>query len=418
MQKIRTVKGMKDLFGDEFINHQELNETFSKLCDSFNYEGIKTPILEYAEIFLRSLGETSDIVSKEIYNFVDKGDEHLVLRPEGTAAIVRAFISNSFSQKLVNKYYYFGPMFRRERPQSGRLRQFNQLGVEYFGNQNYLADLEVIMIANKFIEKIGLKKSVKLELNSLGNESSRKKYVEALHAYFKKRKNDLSEDSLKRLEKNPLRILDSKNLGDQKIIKDSPKIQSFYDEESSKFFDSLINGLNIMGIKYELNSNLVRGLDYYSHTAFEYRTAENKGQNTLLAGGRYDGLVRMLGGNDSTGVGWAAGIERIILSLTAQKYKSKKLVSIFSDSNELDLEILKIMKNINLKKHIAINFLNSGNFKKKLSKANKINSDVCIIISEEEWKENKLIWKDLKKETHELLPVEKLEQLLNEKIKY
>ena len=210
MQKVNPVKGMKDLFGEELTKHSILNTSFRKICKFYNYEEIVTPILENIKVFNRSLGETSDIVSKEMFNFQDQGGDHLVLRPEGTAAIARAYISNNFQQNLINKYFYTGSMFRRERPQSGRLRQFNQLGVEFFGNRNFLADLEVILIAEKFFQKIGLRNEVQLELNSLGNKESRENYIKELSKFLKKKTKDLSSESVNRLEKNPLRILDSK----------------------------------------------------------------------------------------------------------------------------------------------------------------------------------------------------------------
>lgn len=415
MQKINSVKGMKDLFGEELSKHQYLSEIFRKLCKFFNYEEIATPLVEHIQIFNRSLGETSDIVSKEMYNFKDQGDDHLVLRPEGTAAVARAYISNSFQQKLINKYFYIGSMFRRERPQSGRLRQFNQLGVEFFGNRNIMSDLEVIVVADNFLNQIGIRKNLRLELNSLGNKETREKYVKSLTEFFFKKKDHLSMESLKRLEKNPLRILDSKNSEDLEIIKECPKINSFFDKESSDFFDGITKGLNQLGIKFELNPSLVRGLDYYNHTAFEYKTFEEKSQNTILAGGRYDGLISMLGGDDSTGVGWAAGIERIVLNLVS-KSKEKLMISIFSNSPKFDFDVLNIIKSLKPKDNLQINFLTSGNFKKKLSKANKLNSFACIILAENEWKEKQLIWKDLIYDSQEMFYFEKIEEFLNHKL--
>jgi len=406
---------MKDLFGEELSKHQYLSEIFRKLCKFFNYEEIATPLVEHIQIFNRSLGETSDIVSKEMYNFKDQGDDHLVLRPEGTAAVARAYISNSFQQKLINKYFYIGSMFRRERPQSGRLRQFNQLGVEFFGNRNIMSDLEVIVVADNFLNQIGIRKNLRLELNSLGNKETREKYVKSLTEFFFKKKDHLSMESLKRLEKNPLRILDSKNSEDLEIIKECPKINSFFDKESSDFFDGITKGLNQLGIKFELNPSLVRGLDYYNHTAFEYKTFEEKSQNTILAGGRYDGLISMLGGDDSTGVGWAAGIERIVLNLVS-KSKEKLMISIFSNSPKFDFDVLNIIKSLKPKDNLQINFLTSGNFKKKLSKANKLNSFACIILAENEWKEKQLIWKDLIYDSQEMFYFEKIEEFLNHKL--
>ena len=415
MQKINSVKGMKDLFGEELFKHQYLSQIFRKLCIFYNYEEIATPLVEHIQIFNRSLGETSDIVSKEMYNFTDQGDDHLVLRPEGTAALARAYISNNFQQKLINKYFYIGSMFRRERPQSGRLRQFNQFGLEFFGVRNIMSDLEVILVADKFLSEVGIRDNIRLELNSLGNKESREKYVKSLTEFFIKKKNHLSEESLRRLDKNPLRILDSKNSEDLQIIKECPKINSFFDKESRDFFDGITTGLNQLGIKFELNPSLVRGLDYYNHTAFEYKTFEEKSQNTILAGGRYDSLVKMLGGDESTGVGWAAGIERIALNLVS-KSKEKLKISIFSNSPHFDFDVMNIIKNLKPIENLHVNFINSGNLKKKLSRANKLKSFACIILAEDEWKEKQLIWKDLINNSQETFHLEKIEEFLNHKL--
>ena len=406
---------MKDLFGEELNKHQYLSQIFRKLCIFYNYEEIATPLVEHIQIFNRSLGETSDIVSKEMYNFTDQGDDHLVLRPEGTAALARAYISNNFQQKLLNKYFYIGSMFRRERPQSGRLRQFNQFGLEFFGIRNIMSDLEVILVAEKFLSEVGIRDNLRLELNSLGNKESREKYVKSLTEFFIKKKDHLSEESRRRLDKNPLRILDSKNSEDLQIIKECPKINSFFDKESRDFFDGITNGLNQLGIKFELNPSLVRGLDYYNHTAFEYKTFEEKSQNTILAGGRYDSLVKMLGGDESTGVGWAAGIERIALNLVS-KSKEKLKISIFSNSPHFDFDVMNIIKNLKPIENLQINFMNSGNFKKKLSRANKLDSFACIILAEDEWKQKQLIWKDLINNSQETFHLEKIEEFLNHKL--
>jgi histidyl-tRNA synthetase len=406
---------MKDLFGEELNKHRYLSQIFRKLCIFYNYEEIATPLVEHIQIFNRSLGETSDIVSKEMYNFTDQGDDHLVLRPEGTAALARAYISNNFQQKLLNKYFYIGSMFRRERPQSGRLRQFNQFGLEFFGIRNIMSDLEVILVADKFLSEVGIRDNLRLELNSLGNKESREKYVKSLTEFFIKKKDHLSEESLRRLDKNPLRILDSKNSEDMQIIKECPKINLFFDKESRDFFDGITNGLNQLGIKFELNPSLVRGLDYYNHTAFEYKTFEEKSQNTILAGGRYDSLVKMLGGDESTGVGWAAGIERIALNLVS-KSKEKLKISIFSNSSHFDFDVMNIIKNLKPIENLQINFINSGNLKKKLSRANKLESFACIILAEDEWKEKHLIWKDLINNSQETFHFEKIEEFLNHKL--
>ena len=320
MQKIKTVKGTKDLFGEAILNHNYIIDEFVKNCKEMSFSQISTPILEHTEVFTSSLGLSSDIVSKEMYSFIDQGDDNLVLRPEGTAAIARALITNSLEHEK-NKVFYHGPMFRRERPQSGRLRQFHQVGVEYFGPHSFLSDLEIIILAEKFLKDLGIRESLILEVNSLGNSRSRESYNESLIKFLKKNKDDLSEISKQRFSKNPLRILDSKDRKDIEIMKSSPDIKDYLDKESGLFLEKFINGLDELNIQYKLNRFLVRGLDYYNHTAFEYITHESKSQNTVLAGGRYDGLVKTLGGSDLTGVGWAAGIERIGMMLQGIQYK-------------------------------------------------------------------------------------------------
>ncbi len=412
MQKIKTVRGTKDLYGDEILSHNNVLDKFCKLCKFYNYNQICTPILEHSEVFTKSLGISSDIVSKEMYNFIDQGSESLVLRPEGTAALARAIVSNSLHQEN-NKFFYFGPMFRRERPQSGRLRQFHQVGVEYVGKTNYLNDLEVILLAEKFLSEIGIRDKLVLEINTLGNEQSRSLYNKSLKEFLINNSTSLSETSKKRLQKNPLRILDSKESEDQEIITKSPDIKNYLDPESKNFFESLLNGLDKLKIKYKLNRFLVRGLDYYNHTAFEYKTNEIKSQNTVLAGGRYDGLIKSFGGDDLGGVGWAAGVERIVLNSLNLKNEEDRMICIFSTNEYLDIEILKILNDIKIKKKIQISILSSGNLKKKFSKANKIGAYGCLIFGEDEWKKNLIIWKEFKTGNQKLIALNDIENFLN-----
>ena len=415
LQKVRTVKGTKDLFGKEISLHNLIIDKFERICKSLNFKQIATPILENIEIFTKSLGLSSDIVSKEMYNFVDQGNDNLVLRPEGTAAIARAVITNSLEQS-VNKFFYHGPMFRRERPQSGRLRQFHQVGLEYIGAENYLSDIEVILLAEKFLNELKIRHKLNLEINTLGNEKSRNTYNLSLKKFLEKNLTNLSEISRERVKKNPLRVLDSKDKNDQDIIRDAPDIIDFLDEESKAFFDNLIRGLDELKINYKINRFLVRGLDYYNHTAFEYITSDNKSQNTVLAGGRYNGLVKSLGGSDLTGVGWAAGIERIEMQLESITEKEGHNICIFSTSNCLDLEVLKTINSIKLNNSLNINFINKGNLKKKLSKANQIGAIGCIIFGETEWESKKVIWKDLNSGKQELVKFDYLNKFLNKVI--
>ena len=415
MQKILTVKGTNDLFGVEILSHDKIINLFESLCKFFNFEKIATPILEHSNVFSKSLGITSDIISKEMYSFKDQGGDQLVLRPEGTAAIVRSIISNSMQDNLIHKYFYSGPMFRREKPQAGRLRQFHQIGVEFLGNHEYHLDIEVIMLAEKLMEFLGIRNKLKLEINTLGSSSSRKQYTVALKEYFNLKKTSLSDENKKRLNLNPLRILDSKNEEDRSIIQSAPKIFDFLDDESKAFFNKILSTLENLNIDFKINPFLVRGLDYYNHTTFEYITNENKSQNAVLAGGRYDGLMKSLGGKDISGVGWAAGIERICLNI--QKCSNlKKTICLLSTSENNNNDLIKILNNIIVKDSFSINLLCSGNFKKKLNKANKINSMGCIILGDKEWEDRNLIWKDFNTGKQETFSLTNINDFISNKI--
>ncbi len=411
LQKVRTVKGTKDLLGKEIHIHNIIISKFERLCKVMNFQQITTPILENCEIFTRSLGLSSDIVSKEMYNFIDQGNDNLVLRPEGTAAIARAIITNSLEQDL-NKFFYFGPMFRRERPQSGRLRQFHQVGVEYIGSKNHLSDVEVILLAEQFLKDLKIREKLILEINSLGNEQSRYKYNLDLKNFFEKNISKLSEISKKRLNKNPLRILDSKEKQDQEVVQGAPNIIDYLDEESMFFFEELLSSLDKLKIDYKINRFLVRGLDYYNHTAFEYITNDKKSQNTVLAGGRYNGLIKNLGGKDLSGVGWAAGIERIQMQLKNCEGTEFKKVCVFSTDKKLDIEVLKMISNLKLNDTIQLNFVNDGSLKKKLAKANKIGAYGCLILGEDEWKSKQVIWKDFSSGNQKLINFNNINEFL------
>ena len=413
LQKLKRVKGTRDILGNQIILHNYIITRFVKLCNSLNFSQISTPILEYIEIFTKSLGLSSDIVSKEMYHFEDQGKEKLVLRPEGTAAIARAIITNSLEQDL-NKFFYHGPMFRRERPQSGRLRQFHQVGIEYIGSNNCLSDLEVIILAEEFLKDLKIRKKLVLEINSLGNEISRKKYNESLKSYFMENFTLLSDLSKERLKKNPLRVLDSKEENDIKIVQNCPNIIDHLDDESKRIFEDIKDGLEKLSINYNVNRFLVRGLDYYNHFAFEYVTEEKKSQNTILAGGRYNQLFSSIGGKDLSGVGWAAGVERIEMQINNLKTNDEK-ICFFSTNKDLDLEVLKIVADLKINSSLKIHFINSGNLKKKFSKANKIGAIGSFILGEDEWKNKKITWKDFSTGVQELVELGNIDKFLNKK---
>ena len=318
--KLQKPKGTQDILPQESAKWQYVEgfarETFKK----YNYAEIRTPIFEHYEVISRSVGDTTDIVTKEMYDFYDKGDRHITLRPEGTAPVVRSYVENKLFAPEVqkpSKVYYIGPMFRYERPQAGRLRQFHQIGVECFGSSNPATDVETIAMADHFFKEIGIE-NVVLHLNTLGSTASRTAYRQALIDYLLPMKDQLSKDSQRRLEENPLRVLDSKEKEDKQAVENAPSILDYLDEESQAHFDAVRAMLDGLGIAYVIDTNMVRGLDYYNHTIFEFVTEVDGNELTVCAGGRYDGLVEYFGGPATPGFGFGMGLERLLLILDKQ----------------------------------------------------------------------------------------------------
>ena len=318
--KLQKPKGTQDILPQESAKWQYVEgfarETFKK----YNYAEIRTPIFEHYEVISRSVGDTTDIVTKEMYDFYDKGDRHITLRPEGTAPVVRSYVENKLFAPEVqkpSKVYYIGPMFRYERPQAGRLRQFHQIGVECFGSSNPATDVETIAMADHFFKEIGIE-NVVLHLNTLGSTASRTAYRQALIDYLLPMKDQLSKDSQRRLEENPLRVLDSKEKEDKQPVENAPSILDYLDEESQAHFDAVRAMLDGLGIDYVIDTNMVRGLDYYNHTIFEFVTEVDGNELTVCAGGRYDGLVEYFGGPATPGFGFGMGLERLLLILDKQ----------------------------------------------------------------------------------------------------
>jgi histidyl-tRNA synthetase len=323
MMQIQRPKGTADLLPSNSLKWQYIEETAKIILGDYQFNEIRTPIFESYDLFSRGVGETSDIVSKEMYDFHDKGKRHMSLRPEGTAPVVRAYVENKlFGPEYAKPYkvYYMGPMFRYERPQGGRMRQFHQLGVEVFGSMNPAIDVETMALAMDLFNELGLK-HFSLVINSLGDIESRKAYREALIAYLEPHFDQLSEESQVRLHKNPLRVLDSKNKNDEEIVKDAPSILDYLNEESKNHFEAVKEMLDVLAIPYQIDSNMVRGLDYYTHTIFEIMSdAPGFGAiTTICAGGRYDGLVEEIGGPATPGFGFALGLERLLLTLEAEE---------------------------------------------------------------------------------------------------
>tara|TARA_B110000046_G_scaffold35441_1_gene38673 strand:- start:5243 stop:6493 length:1251 start_codon:yes stop_codon:yes gene_type:complete len=394
MDKFRTVRGVHDLLPETLSKHNlVINEglnTSSKYC----YSQIDVPIFEFAEVFTKPLGKTSDIVTKENYTFEDRSGDLLMLRPEGTSGVVRALLNAGLTQDLPQRFSYFGPMFRYERPQKGRLRQFNQFGIELLGISSSMADIEVISVGYEFLKKLNIKGNVCLKINSLGDHDSRIDYKKALVDYLNDYKFELSDESLKRLLENPLRILDSKSEVDQKILVKAPNVLDYLNEESKERFERVCEGLKCLNIPYEIDKNLVRGLDYYCHTAFEFITNDLGAQGTVLAGGRYDGLSKILGGLDLPGVGWAAGIERLALMLD-NKYNNYPDVVLMGLSDNFNMFLLPIIQQL-ISSGIKTETLYTGSVSKKFKRANKLNASFVIIIGEDEVNKNVIKLKNLK----------------------
>lgn len=406
MSKVQSVRGTYDLYGEAKRKAKKVIAAGSNVVEKYGFEEIETPIFEFTEVFARNLGDTSDIVTKEMYCFEDRGGESLTLRPEGTAGVVRAFISEGMQQNLPVKMYYAGPMFRYERPQKGRQRQFTQFGVELLGVETPQADVEVIAMAYEFIESLGLAGTVTVEINSLGDKESRNAYREKLVAYLKENYEKLSEDSKARLEKNPLRVLDSKEECDKEVVAGAPLYQDSLNEASKSFFNAVLKGLDMLGIKYRVNNRLVRGLDYYSHTVFELVTDKLGAQGTVLAGGRYDGLVEQMGGGKVPGIGWACGVERLSMLLDADVSLPRPVavIPVGEDADAKALEISYMLRKAGFRVEQAY----SGNLKKRMIKANKANASKAVIIGSDELADGNVTVKDLDSGEQQTVALNKL----------
>ena len=415
-------KGTYDIYGDRALEQLYFKKLVEALMDKYNAKYFETPIFESSELFHRGVGETTDIVSKETYDFKDRGDRNLTLRPEGTAGIVRCFIENKlYAENLPLKAWYLGPMFRYERPQAGRYREFYQFGFEAFGSADPMMDAEVIGIACNLFKILGLK-GVSVNINTLGDKESREKYRQALLDYFKPYLNDLCEDCQRRYEKNPLRILDCKVDGDKDIMKKAPKMTDYLNEESKKHFEKVQEYLEAMGIDYKVNSNIVRGLDYYTHTVFEV-VADIEGfgaQNVLAGGGRYDHLVENIGGPSVPGVGFAVGLERLFLALQAEKIDIREIVCpdvyIFSAAGEQKPYVLSVANDLRMSGfNVEIDY-NSRNFKSNFKQADKMNVKYIIIIGEEEVNSKILTVKNNETKEEYKVKLDELIEFLDEKL--
>jgi histidyl-tRNA synthetase len=402
--KVQPVRGTQDFLPEMSAIYRGVENIAFKNAQLFGFSEIMTPLFEFSEVFHRSLGETSDAVSKETYDFMDRGGDHLTLRPEGTAGVVRAFISNGLTQNLPLKLFYSGPMFRYERPQKGRYRQFHQIGVEAIGFESASIDAECIALAFQILSQLGLTEKVKLEINTLGDRQSRESHRQALLTYLQPLKSQLSADSQIRLEKNPLRILDSKDEGDKKLLLQAPSLQTHLNDESKKFFAEVLHKLELLNIKYVINDKLVRGLDYYTHTVFEITTDQLGAQGAVVAGGRYDGLIEQMGGPATSGFGWGAGLERLMLLTEPGRFTDQsKLIAIIPADDKSENYCFQLTSKLRHAGHRS-EFLGGGNVGKKMKRANKLGARYALIVGETELQQNVVAVKDLLKGEQKNVP--------------
>jgi histidyl-tRNA synthetase len=403
-QALQPVRGTHDLIGEEMRRHRFIADTAASIAARYGFAEMMPPVFEFSDVFHRTLGETSDVVSKETYTFTDRGGESITLRPEFTAGVVRAFISNGLTQQLPFKAFYAGPAFRYERPQKGRLRQFHQIGIEVLGADAPWYDVEVIACGWRMLEAFGLGQHVTLEINSLGDAESRSAYRAALVEYFSAHKADLSEDSQRRLDANPLRILDSKDAGDRKLIADAPDLYDYFTPESHEWIAQVQEGLAALGIGYLLNPRIVRGLDYYTHTVFEFTTQALGAQGTVLAGGRYNGLVEMMGGPNIPGIGFAAGMERLAMLMAQvapeRMPEAAKALALIPMGEAQLPAALKLANDLRTQGH-AVELVVHGNVGKALKKADKLGAKLALMLGEDEAARGAVMVKNLAAGTQE-----------------
>ena len=391
--KINPVRGTHDLFGKDIEKFNKIVFEVKKTAYQFGFEELITPIFESTELFRKPLGEHSDVVLKEMYTFTDRNEDELTLRPEYTTPMIRAAISNGLLNNLPAKFFGTGQMFRRERPQKGRYRQFNQINFENFGTDDFFADVEMINLANQILKKILPNNNFALHINTLGNRENLQNFKKILSKYFKDHQNSLSIESKSKIESNPLRILDSKNIQDKEIVLQSPKLIELISQAELNSYEEIKDCLNDLSIPIYEDLNLVRGLDYYCHTVFEFKTNKIGSQDTLIGGGRYNGLIKTLGGKDIPGIGWAGGIERIMLLMADVNETTEEIHLSIKDSTSKK-HALKIYDHL-IKSNISVHWNYKYNLKKSLSLASEKNAKYIIIVGSEEQNNNNYVLKNL-----------------------
>ena len=380
--ELQPARGTHDLIGEDQRRHQHIVDTARRIAASYGFEEWATPIFEDTRVFSRTLGETSDVVTKEMYTFEDRGGDSVTLRPEFTAGVCRALVSNGLTQSLPQKVFLTGPVFRYDRPQKGRFRQFHQLDLEVLGSAEPLADAEVIACGWNIINTLGVAQHVVLELNTLGDRESRQAYRDALVAYFAEHQAALSQDSLARLDRNPMRILDSKDPADRRLVADAPTITPHLTEAAAGFYNSVKRYLTQFGVPFTENPRIVRGLDYYGHTAFEFITNKLGAQDAVGGGGRYDGLVAEMGGPSVPAVGWALGIDRLALLLDEPPPapSAVAVVPVGDSAEATALGIVQTLRNAGIRAEMAYR----GNLRRRMERANRIGAHAAVIIGDDD----------------------------------
>ena len=412
MKNFRSIKGTHDILPEDSYKWRHLESIVHQVCAQFGYQEIRTPIFEQNKLFSRSVGEESDIVTKEMYSWEDKENSFLTLRPELTAPVARAYNQHNLGNlSPIHRFYYIGPLFRRERPQKGRQRQFHQFGIEAFGSNFAEQDAEIIALAWHLLTHFRLTNKIDLQVNSIGTSECRAGYRDALKQFLKPHFDELSEISKRRFNTNPLRILDSKNKKEQTILKNGPRISDYYTKDDKEHFNEVKTYLKAMNIPFTINSGLVRGLDYYTKTVFEITSNELGSQDALLGGGRYDSLVETLGGKPTPGIGFAAGIERILLLINEENFKEHKPVP---DIYLICLEKKGIPVSLNIAKILRLKGLNivsdplRRSMKAQMRDANKLRARYVLILGESELKDNTIIFKNLESGKQESIKQEKI----------
>ncbi|MEQ2352810.1 histidine--tRNA ligase [Pseudoalteromonas piscicida] len=420
-KQLQAIRGMNDCLPGDTQVWQKVESVLRETVAAFGYQEIRFPIVESTDLFKRSIGEVTDIVEKEMYTFDDRNGDSLTLRPEGTAVCVRAGNQNGLLYNQEQRLWYMGPMFRHERPQKGRYRQFHQFGVETFGMATPDIDAEVILMTARLWQQFGIQDHVKLELNSLGSNEARAEYRDALIAYLEQHKEALDEDSLRRMYSNPLRVLDSKNPEVQAVLVDAPKLSEHLDEESREHFANLCERLDAAGVEYQVNEKLVRGLDYYNRTVFEWVTTSLGSQGTVCAGGRYDGLVEQLGGKATPAVGFAMGIERLVLMLQTLecvgdiRRNADVYVVAMGDKAAIQAPVVAQQLRDDIAGLRVMVHCGGGNFKKQFKRADKSDAVIALVLGEDELAEGKVTVKYLREEKEQItLPLAEVKTLLAE----